>query len=296
MGLLDTIYIVSKGRPECWTAQYLDYVKYPDDWFIVCGSNDDTLPEYIDRWGDERVIVFDHPVAAAMFDPMDAFGDSKPSGVMPARNVVRNISHARGELRHWIFDDDYRQVVAVTDDCRYPVLDGAELHGLMADISAFGQDGGISVVGFGINTIANSRKMFRTFDTKVFNCMNVANERPLFQPWRGRLFEDWVHSLDDTCRGTGEICFEHLYVECVNNPWGLDGKQTPGGLKDLYESDEKAVTNIRECGYCLMVAPGAVTLTTNPNAYREFGKRAAMSQLLPKRISSKWSLTEGDRQ
>lgn len=292
MSSLDTIYIVSKGRPDCWTAAYLSEIGYQDEWYIVCGDNDELLSSYLEAWGNERVIVFEHSKAVQKYDPMDAYGDSKPSGVMPARNEVREISLSRGESRHWVFDDDYKGIVSITSDGRHRIEDGQELHERLSEISSFGYAGRLSVVGFGINTIANSKNMFRTFDTKVFNCMNVANEAPMFQPWRGRLFEDWVHSLDDTCRGTGEICFEHLYVECVNNPWGLAGRQTDGGLRDLYESEEAAVTNIRECGYCLMVAPSAVTLTERPNAYRAFGKRAAMAKILPKRVSDRWSIHE----
>ena len=288
MSELNTIYIISKGRPDCWTAQYLERISYPDDWFILCGDNDETVPEYLDNWGDERVIVFDHAAAWDDTDMMDSYGRSKPSGICPVKNEARRVSLSRNELRHWVWDDDYKDIVRIEDSGRHRIDDGAELHSLLQEIASFGNDGNLAAVGFGINNIKNSPKLFRTFDTKVFNCVNVANDDETFIPWRGRLYEDWIHSLDNTSRSTGEICFEHLYIECVNNPWGLDKNVTPGGLTELYESEEKAVTNIRECGYCLMVAPSSVTLTENPNAYRSFGKRAAMSQILPKRLSDKW--------
>lgn len=37
--LVNTIYIMSKGRPECVTAQMLSRIHYPGSWFIVCGDN-----------------------------------------------------------------------------------------------------------------------------------------------------------------------------------------------------------------------------------------------------------------
>ena len=55
---VNTIYIISKGRPNCTTARTLEGLDYPGDWFIVCGTNDETLPDYKRRWG-ERVLVFE---------------------------------------------------------------------------------------------------------------------------------------------------------------------------------------------------------------------------------------------
>ena len=43
---LNTVYIISKGRPQCRTACTLEKMGYPGQWFIVCGNNDETLPEY----------------------------------------------------------------------------------------------------------------------------------------------------------------------------------------------------------------------------------------------------------
>ena len=52
---LNTIYIISKGRPQCHTARTLTEMNYPGPWFIVCGNNDETLEEY--KADKERIIT-----------------------------------------------------------------------------------------------------------------------------------------------------------------------------------------------------------------------------------------------
>lgn len=43
MSEFSTIYIISKGRPQCHTAKTLQRIDCPGEWFIVCGNNDETL-------------------------------------------------------------------------------------------------------------------------------------------------------------------------------------------------------------------------------------------------------------
>lgn len=105
---INTIYIISKGRPNCTTARTLEKIKYPGEWFIVCGNNDETVPEYKKNFGEEKVLVFDWYEEIKHTNTLDNFGfESKASGACPVRNATRKISESRGELRHWQFDDDY---------------------------------------------------------------------------------------------------------------------------------------------------------------------------------------------
>ena len=99
-GPIDTIYIISKGRPKCTTAKTLEKIGYPGEWFIVCGNNDETLQEYRDMWG-ERVIVFDWYEEIKRTDTLDNFGfESMASGAVPVRNATCDIARSRGERRH----------------------------------------------------------------------------------------------------------------------------------------------------------------------------------------------------
>lgn len=85
---INTIYIISKGRPQCKTAETLTRLKFPGKWFIVCGNNDETLEEYKRRWGD-KVIVFDWFDEVKKTDFLDNFGYEKmASGACPVRNAV----------------------------------------------------------------------------------------------------------------------------------------------------------------------------------------------------------------
>ena len=90
MSELSTVYIISKGRPQCHTARTLERIDYPGEWFIVCGNNDETLEQYLANWGEEHVKVFDWYDEVKRTDTMDNFGfGSMPSGACPVRETPR---------------------------------------------------------------------------------------------------------------------------------------------------------------------------------------------------------------
>ena len=60
MDNINTIYIFSKGRPECITANTLNRIDYTGEWFICCQEDDETLNEYIENWGKEKVLTYDY--------------------------------------------------------------------------------------------------------------------------------------------------------------------------------------------------------------------------------------------
>lgn len=111
--LLNTIYIISKGRPQCKTAETLTRLNYPGQWFIVCGTNDETLPEYQKRWGEDRVLVFDWKDETTRTDTLDNFGfEVMPSGAVPVRNapLQHTITH---ELSHAVWNAGMRSKSAL---------------------------------------------------------------------------------------------------------------------------------------------------------------------------------------
>ena len=60
MGNINTIYIISKNRPECNTAKVLTELKYPGKWFICCQEDEEMLGDYIENWGEEKVLTYDY--------------------------------------------------------------------------------------------------------------------------------------------------------------------------------------------------------------------------------------------
>lgn len=158
--LLNTVYIISKGRPECHTARTLERIEYPGEWFIVCQDDDETLGEYRERWGD-HVLTFDWHEQIKTLDTMDNFGFEKmPSGACPVRNATAEISRQRGERRHWQFDDDYvgfaRYTPSTGKNKGFKKGEGDEFRRMMLALARYAERGRFENVGFCVSTIEAS--------------------------------------------------------------------------------------------------------------------------------------------
>ena len=251
--LLNTVYIISKGRPQCRTAQTLTRINFPGAWFIVCGTNDETLEQYMARWGSERVLVFDFDEQVEKTDTMDNFGfEAKASGACPVRNAVREISWARGELRHWQLDDDYTGFARFDPVTRKNrgIRDGAELYEMMTAVSAFGHAVGLRNVGFPPSTMEVCPARVGGWSRRVFNAHNLPSDPELFTPWVGRMNDDLINAINTWRRGGAEMTVKFM---SMNMPPTQSEK---GGLTEMYRNDGA----VRKTAYAVMACPVAVKL------------------------------------
>lgn len=247
---LNTIYIISKGRPQCRTAQTLTKMDYPGEWFIVVGDNDPTVPEYKEKWGEDRVIVFDWRRYAEQADLLDPFGidGGQPSGAAPARNAINDISKERGEERHWQLDDDFPTFYEVSRKTKKKVRidDGERLYRYFYRVAEFGKRARLADVG--IDGAAWLRDENRSeVARQVFGVHNLPTGDG-FIPWRARMADDICLALEIARRSLGV----QLSVRFFGYPYTPSAKK-PGGNTDLYNS----VGYIRKAGYATLVAPGA---------------------------------------
>ena len=281
--LLNTVYIISKGRPQCKTAHTLKRIKFPGDWFIVCGTNDETLGEYIARWGVERVKVFDFDEQLETTDTMDNFGfEAKASGACPVRNAVREISWARGELRHWQFDDDYTVFSRFDPETHRnrDVRDGEELYGLMAAVSAFGHRAGLRNVGFPPSTMEVRPARVGGWSSRVFNAHNMPSDPGLFTPWVGRMNDDLINAINTWRRGGIEMTVKFM---SMNMPPTQSEK---GGLTEMYRDDG----TVRKTAYAVMACPAAVRLVER---FRRYHHKADWALICPKIVSDGYRREDG---
>ena len=278
MSLLGTVYIISKGRPQCRTAQTLERIKFPGEWFIVCGTNDETLDQYIERWGG-RVLTFDFEKQLETTDTMDPFGFGEmASGACPVRNATRGISRERGELRHWQLDDDYTgfQIFDSKTGKRPTVKDGAELYERMERIAEFGHECGLANVGFTPAGIAASRENARNYSPRVFNAHNMPSDPELFVRWVGRMNDDLINAINVYRTGRGpEFSFNFV---SMNMP---ATQSENGGLSELYREEG----TVRKTAYAVMAAPGAVKLVERFGRYHH---AVDWKFLVPKIVHSKY--------
>lgn len=252
---VNTIYIMSKGRPQCKTAQTLEAIGYPGEWFIVCGDNDETLSEYLETWGS-RVLVFDWREYAEKADLMDNLGlDEIPSGATPARNAIKDISASRGEDRHWQFDDDFSYfMLADKSVAGYTrIEDGEVLERAIRAIAEFGFKAKLANVGFGSCTFQRW-KTHRAYQRHVFCAHNLPSDDS-FITWRSRIGDDVINVIDAMKYGGVEISFDF-----IGYAFAEIGKYS-GGNTTLYSSFEGF--KARSGGYKLLTAPKATRLYYN---------------------------------
>lgn len=274
---LNTIYIISKGRPGCLTAQTLTKMNYPGAWFIVCGNNDETLPEYIKNWGKERILVFDWYEEITRTDTLDNFGfDKMPSGAVPVRNATIRISKERGERRHWQFDDDYRAFYLTNlDRKKHDRLDGRGLQWWMCRIAKFADSCGLPNCGFALGTIESAGENATDIGTRVFNAHNQSSTG-LATRWRSRLNDDLVNAIE-THRLGQKTEYTFLFMQLVMPP----SQQEKGGLSDIYLAEG----TVRKSAYPILLAPNAAKLVIKFGRYHH---KVDWSKIRSKVISEKW--------
>ena len=256
---INTIYIISKGRPQCSTAQTLTKIKYPGEWFIVCGNNDETLSEYIEKWGD-RVLIFDWYKEIETTDTLDNFGfEKKGSGACPVRNATRRISEERGELRHWQLDDDYISFARYSgaDQKNKTIKDGKILFSTMYRIAELGLKTGMPNIGFCLSTAEAIPTNRLNYNRRIFNAHNMPSDEKLFQKWVGRMNDDTIHALNVWKSGRYEMQLKYLQI-------GMKPTQSEkGGLTEMYNRDG----TVRKTAYVFLIAPSVAKLVIRFGRY-----------------------------
>lgn len=266
----NVIFIPSKGRPQCLTASYLKDIDYPSEVIIVVGDDDDTYQEYVDTWGNESVILFDKELAARDTDMMDAFGDSRASGVAPARNAIIEIARGMGLDRCWLMDDDYDSLWVLHSNGNHEkIRDGNRLFGLLEQIEDFGRQTNIPVVGF---REGPSTRRYDGHGCRVYCAHNISTDAKTFNKFAGRMLDDSIHTARQLRVGRSDFLFQHMYVKQADKPYAYNDKagEQGGGMNEAYtESDgmevaeRQALVRCRYIGYNVMQSPNGVTGTFN---------------------------------
>lgn len=279
MGKTNTVYIMSKGRPDCITAQNLIKIGYKGDWFIVCGDNDETIPQYQKNFGIDKILIFNWREYAEAADLMDNFGlETKPSGAVPARNAIADISRERSETRHWQLDDDIRAFYYLADGKKYKVQNGAVLENILLKLSQFGEATGLADVGMVTNTFALP-SAGGNYDRHVY-CVHNMRSDSSFVKWRGRLSDDVVQEVDVNRFGLSQFAFSNVAYEFQPTA------TLKGGNADLYSDINDAL--IKKVGYELLCCPVAIGLREKSGAFRHIRN---FKKIAPKIVAGRYERT-----
>lgn len=274
---LNTIYIISKGRPHCKTAQMLQKLDYTGDWFIVCGTNDETLSQYQEKWGKDKILIFDWKKELETTDVLDNFGfEDMSSGAVPVRNATRKISENRRELRHWQLDDDYDNSYQYDPiNKKYIHITGKELEDKMYKIALFGYKTNLPNVGISLSVETFPDQAY-TIARRVFNLHNMPSTEDLFIKWRGRMNDDLINALEVYHKGKPEMSFKFVSVHPEPT------QSSEGGLTDIY----KQTGTVRKTAYAVLIEPNNVKLRIKFGRYHH---HVNWNYICPKIISDKYT-------
>ena len=273
---INTIYIISKGRPQCKTARTLKKINYPGKWYIVCGTNDDTVDEYMKNWGEEKIILFDWENEVKESDLLDNFGvENMPSGAVPVRNATRKISEKLGELRHWQLDDDYTHF-RIFDRVKngFVKCTGQSLEESLYKVAKFAFKCSLPNSGVSLSHETHPKNSLK-YARRVFNAHNMPSNEDLFQNWRGRMNDDLVNAIEVYNSGSVEFSFKYVSI----TPMPTQSEQ--GGLTDIYESEG----TVRKTAYAILMAPHATRLIIKFGRYHH---KVNWRYITPKIIHEKY--------
>ena len=108
------VFILTHGRPD--TIHTLDTLKrgnYSGKWYLVIDNEDKQAERYYEKYGKERVIMFDKLAVSKTFDTADLSQERR--AIVYARNACFQIAKDLN-LKYFVeFDDDYTSI-----GIRYP--------------------------------------------------------------------------------------------------------------------------------------------------------------------------------
>jgi len=225
----------------------LTKMNYPGQWFIVNGNNDETHQQYVEKWGKDRVLLFDWFEQVKTSDLLDNFGvETMSSGAVPVRNATRKIAEDRGELRHWQFDDDYTQFRHITSDLKKhkTITNGAFFERELLKIATFAHEAKLTNAGFCLG-MESFPEMVKTFSKRVFNAHNMPTDIKLFRKWRGRMNDDLINALETYHLGGREMAFKFMTLMLAPT------QSEKGGNSDIY----KLSGTVRKTAYAVIIEP-----------------------------------------
>jgi len=98
--------ILTHGRPDrVFTVESLRAAGYSGPFYLVVDNEDETVDEYIERYGEDKVVIFDKAAIAERMDEADNFKGRNT--VVYARNASFDIAKDLGLDYFLQLDDDY---------------------------------------------------------------------------------------------------------------------------------------------------------------------------------------------
>lgn len=226
------VFILTHGRPyNQLTVKSLQDVGYTGEWYLVLDDQDLTYREYLDEWGEDRIIVFNKTRFIQSTDT--GLHTPVPKFAVFARNAIEYIAKEMGYKTFMMLDDDitkFRIRLPVGDSLKSFQING-QFDEIVDRAVDYMLDCGIACLGLGFcNLYIGGIDNFNRENPRQRLCAE-AFIRNTSHPisWRLNMVEDLITSIDAAIRG--EVWFQFLPIQCEIK---MSEGAVDGGNSDVY--------------------------------------------------------------
>lgn len=277
------VMILTHGRADrVYTLKSLRKGGYTGKVYIVIDNEDDQQDEYVSRYGQDRVVVFDKEAQMRKCDTMDTFG--KKGVILFARNACFEIARDLG-LRYFLeLDDGYTSF-----DMRFP-RDGKlsakpcrDLDRLFTAMVGFLEDSDALTVALsqGGDYIGglNGKYYGKMLTRKAMNTFFCRTDRPI--GFIGTINED-VNTYT-TMGSRGERLFSVTQAAIVQK----ETQQNAGGMTGVYLDNGTYLKSF----YTVMTMPSCVSIAMMGSSHRRIHHNVSWVNCVPMILNQKYRKT-----
>ena len=274
------VFILTHGRPNrVLTLDTLKKCNYTGKYYLVIDNEDDKADEYYNKYGKDKVLMFDKLAISKTFDTCDTFDDRR--AIVYARNVCFKLAKELGLDYFLELDDDYtefrfrveKEGVLRTIYCRH-IDEVFEAMLVFLDIPSISTVALAQTGDFIGGTESNvfKQKLCR----KAMNSFFCKTNKPF--TFIGRINED-VNTYVNL--GTkGKLLF--TVAECSLDQ--LATQSNKGGMTDLYLDSGTYVKSI----YSVITNPSCVKIGLMGQSNKRIHHKILWNYCLPKIINQKY--------
>lgn len=277
------VMILTHGRADrVYTLSSLRNGGYTGKVFLVLDNEDEQHDEYVSRYGQERIVVFDKEAQMRKCDTMDTFG--KKGVILFARNACFEIAKELGLSYFLELDDDYTSF-----DMRFPkngklsAKPCRDLDRLFTAMLEFLEDSGALTVALsqGGDYIGGLKGKYygKMLTRKAMNTFFCRTDRPI--GFIGTINED-VNTYT-TLGSRGERIFSVTQAAIVQK----ETQSNAGGMTGVYLDNGTYLKSF----YTVMTMPSCVSVAMMGSSHRRIHHNVSWVNCVPMILNERYRKT-----
>ena len=276
------IFIISHNRADTiTTVDAIQKHNYTGKWYIVLDDLDKSVADYRERFGEDKILVFDKMKFVAQTDT----GMSEPliNFAVFARNAVEQFAKDLGYRFFGVFDDDIlRFRHRYVDNGKLLSVSVVDLDAIVSVYLDLVSLDNIACVSFGTAvSYAGGKESYERFSAASRRMCFQAMLRDITKPvdWRLNMYEDLITPLDN--RTTNLVWLQLLEVE-FDVVSGIGQGKVKGGNSDVYNT----YNAFKQVMFPVLTAPDCNYVIVKNSRFRT--KTKSSEYVFPKIISERY--------